>query len=153
MSDRIISCQDTCVDWKRSGGEEGRAKYRLTGDLSKLVMHEGKAPRVFFTIRDLSYDDYQEVIVFAATPGIAADRAFRYGVVQIEGVEALCAGGAWRPKHERVSGDGTSLPTATPADMRDIFKALAPRHILDVGATIQARAEMDREGNGAGGGA
>lgn len=143
---RVYSWQDPAVDQKRSRIDD----YKQTQDPKFLTFVEGRRPMVFSVV-DLDYPDYKDCEVFITQPGIAADRAFRYAVVAIEGVRGLTPdGGAWRPNHERVR-EGEPVKTITVADMRAIFKAIAPRHINNVGLLILQRAEMEREGNAVGG--
>lgn len=141
---KVISQHDPAIDRKKSKLD----LYRKTLAMEHLVFLDRKP--IVFEVRDLSYEDWHEALLFVNQPGMAADRAFRAGIVSVQGATKLCDGGAWRPTHERVR-DGVATLTVTAADMREIFAAIAPKHILDVGGLLLERAEMEREGNGAGG--
>lgn len=143
---KVLSTEDPAIDKKKSRLD----KYRETLSMEHVVLLDGRRPMTF-EVRDLSYSDWQEALLFVNQPGMAADRAFRAGIVSIAGVPKLCGGDAvWRPSSERIR-DGAPVSTLSIADMDAIFSALAPRHIVAVGQLLLARAEMEREGNGAGG--
>ena len=139
--------ENPAIDYEKSNIEQ----YRKTLDLGHLVFIEGRRP-IRFQIADLHYLDYQDVLAVIGFPGLAADRAFRFGVIGIEGVSISDSplDRVWRPDHERVR-DGETVKTITVKDMQAIFKAIAPRHLLDIGRLIVERAEAERPGNGAGG--
>ncbi len=140
---RVVSRHDPAVDWKKSNAEE----YGRTLDLSRLTL-VGKP--IVYSIVDLEWPEYQEVLARVNVPGLAADCAFRLGVVAIEGCRALCADGLWHPLTERVR-EGVPVKTIGPSEMAAIFKSIAPKHILDIGKLLIERAEAERPGNGAGG--
>lgn len=143
---QYVSQHDPAVDKKASN----LALYRQTLDRSHLVMVPGRTP-VVFTLRDLSYEDWQEAMLFHGQPAIAADRAFRAGIVGITGAKKLSDGGMWTPIHDRIR-DGENVKAVTPADMKAIFAAIPPNRVIDIGQLLLERAEMERgEGNGDGG--
>jgi len=144
---RVVSQKDPAIDV----GKSNLAEYRKTCDPAHLVFKDGARP-IWYTIVDLEWSDYQECLAVIQLPGLAADRAFRYGVVGIEGV-SIGGGdsqGRWCPVHERMR-DGDAVKTISAGDMKPIFKAIAPRHILDIGHLLLERCEAERPGNGAGG--
>ena len=143
----VVSRKDAAIDHAKSN----LAEYVRTGNLAHLAFIEGRRP-VRFQIADLHYLDYQDVLAVLGFPGLAADRAFRFGVIGIEGVSIADSplDRVWRPEHERVR-DGETIKTITVKDMQAIFKAIAPKHIIDIGQLIVERAEAERPGNGAGG--
>jgi len=153
---RVVSCGlgadgkvfcDPAIDRTASNLDE----YMKTLDPRHLVFIEGRRA-IWYQIADLHYLDYQDCLAVAAYAGLVHDRAFRFGVIGIEGVSigGGDASGCWRPVHERTR-DGETVKTITSRDMAAIFKVIAPRHILGIGRLIAERAEAERPGNGAGG--
>lgn len=143
---RIVSRADVALDRNAMGGDEGLERWEKDGRPLGLVKLLPGKKTIVFTVRDLTLEEMLEIDSLPlGAAQVAKGRAFRLGIVSIEGAPKLAAdvaNTAWRPKAERVTASGHTVPVASWPEMEAIRTAIGYQRVLDVGQFIIQRGNV-----------
>lgn len=141
---RVVSRADVALDRNAMGGEDGLERWEKEGrPLGSVKLLPGKRT-IVFTVRDLTLEEMLEIDSLpVGAAQVAKGRAFRLGIVAIEGAPRLCTDGTvWRPKAERITAGGNTVPVASWPEMEAIRLAIGYPRLSDLGQFIIQRGNV-----------